>query len=212
MTMILANGLVTGGTNDVKFTWDGTRQNATTFANGNGPVNATLRSDEPLDGWLWYARKVQVVGPGTYWVNLDSAGTYRYEVTIPAGRIGAHMLWDWGETGQATSCGKTNCDVDVWVAWDFNNAFMTGKLFTGADNGISTTAPANDVPPVTSILDGKANASTKVWDLVSADFTGRIILPAGALIVNMPLNNLPGISLQEGDYKVYSINFNLMVK
>lgn len=206
MTIIMPiGGLVYGGTNDVKFTWDGTLQNATTFANGSGPSNATITSDEPLDTWQWYARNVQVVGPGTYWVDLDGAGpsTNRFEVTIPSGRIGAHMRLDWGETGQATSCGMTECDVDVWVAWDFNNAFMTGKMFTGADNGAS----CNQTP-----CNGQANASTKVWNLVSVDFAGRVITPSGAQILNLPLDNVPGIKLQEGAYKVMSINFNLMVQ
>jgi hypothetical protein len=214
MTILMPTGLIYGGTNDVKFTWDGTIQNATTFANGTGSSNATIRSDEPLDGWLWYIRQVQIVGPGTYWVDIDGAGpgTNRYEATIPAGRIGAHMLMDWGPTGQATSCGKTECDVDVWVAWDFNNAFMTGKLFTGADDGANTNAPALDEPPVNSLLDGHPNTGTKVWNLVSADFTGRVTTSSGAQIVNLILDNVPGLRVQEGSYKVMNINFNVMVQ
>jgi hypothetical protein len=98
-TLLASNGYGMGGTNDVKFTWDGTLQSAATFSNGNAgaPSNATISSDEPLDGWLWFARHVQVVGPGTYWVRLGNGGpsSNRYEVTIPTGQIGAHMLLDW---------------------------------------------------------------------------------------------------------------------
>jgi len=215
-TLLLANGYILGGTNDVKFTWDGTVQNATTFANGNGPSNATISSDEPLHSWLWYAKHVQVVGPGTYWVDLDGSGPSlnRYEVTIPAGRLGAHMLLDWGETGQATSCGKTNCDVDVWIAWDYNNAFTTGKMFTGIDDGSgSTDAPAMDDPyPMPYAIDGASNASTKAWNLVSFDLAGRIANSTGGTLKELPLDGIPGIKLKEGSYENASINFNFIIE
>jgi hypothetical protein len=216
-TLIMANGYVLGGTNDVKFTWDGTLQNTTTFANGalTAPSNATITSDEPYNLWLWKAKHVQVVGPGTYWVDLDGAGplTTRYEVTIPAGRIGAHMLFDWGDTGQATSCGKLNCDVDVWVAWDFNNAFATGKLFTGADDGTYSYGPANDDPyPLPFVVDGRVNASTKVWDLVSTDVAGRVTTSAGGTLKFLLLDEVPGLKLQDGSFGSSSINFNVMLQ
>jgi hypothetical protein len=215
LTMITSNGIVLGGTNDVRFTWDGTRQNATTFANGAGPSNATITSDEPFNSWLWIAKRVQVVGPGTYWVDLDGAGpsTNRYEVTIPANRIGAHLLVDWGDTGQATSCGKLNCDVDVWIAWDFNNAFMTGKLFTGADDGTNSNGPASDEPyPLPFVIDGKPNTGTTVWGLVSVDLPGRIINATGGTLKDMPLNVIPGVSLQEGTYNGVSASFNMKLQ
>jgi hypothetical protein len=96
LTMLMWNGYNLGVTNDVKFTWDGTRQDAATFANGTGPSNATISSDEPLNGWRWYAKNVQVVGPGTYWVDLDGSGpgTTRYEATVLESQIGAHLRID----------------------------------------------------------------------------------------------------------------------
>ncbi len=213
-TMLLSNGYIVGGTNDVKFTWDGTIQNATTFANGTGPANATISSDEPFYSWLWSANHVQVVGPGTYWVDLDGAGpsTNRYEVTIPAGRIGAHMLWNSGQTGEATSCGKTDCDIDVWIAWDFNDAFMTGKLFTGADDGTSSNGPALDDPPQPFVIDGHPNASTKVWDLVSVNVAGRLTNSTGGTLQNLTLNGIPGIKLLEGTFSGVQLNFNVMLQ
>jgi len=37
------------------------------------------------------------------------------------------MLMDFGETG-AQHLRQTDCDVDVWIAWDFSNAFAAREI------------------------------------------------------------------------------------
>ncbi len=202
-----------GGTNDVKFWWDGTLQDALTFDNGNGPINAYITSDEPFGRWLWYAKSVQVVGPGTYWVYLDGGAgdPTRFEVTIPAGKIGAHLLLDWGSTDPALRgyCGKMSCDADVWLAWDLNKAYAAGKLYTGVDSGNASTANLDGLPYVT---DGSPNALTSIWGVTSIDLAGRLTDGAGNTITNLPLDGVPGIVMKDGALAGYNVDFSLMLK
>ena len=65
-TMLDPAGSLTGGTNDVVFTWDETT--LTSVAVSGQVSNATLSSVTPFFAVLWVAHDVAIYGPGTYTV------------------------------------------------------------------------------------------------------------------------------------------------
>ena len=62
-TMIDLGGGLAGGTNDVVFTWEGTKK--TSVAASGQVSNATLSSSTPFYGVTWSAHDVTIYGPGT---------------------------------------------------------------------------------------------------------------------------------------------------
>jgi len=62
-TMIDPGGGLAGGTNDVVFTWEGTKK--TSVAASGQVSNATLSSSTPFYGVTWSAHDVTIYGPGT---------------------------------------------------------------------------------------------------------------------------------------------------
>lgn len=142
-TMVSASNGLTGGTNDVTFVWDGTYKNAVVT---DGSSNASVSSPTAFSGGKWTAHHMNVYGPGTYtfYVGCVSGGvaslTYNpscgagatYVMTVPTGKVGAHMLFNW----------KTNTDIDVVLLWDMNKSWaQTGTVSAfnaGAGNTIDT--------------------------------------------------------------------------
>ena len=127
-TMLDPSGALTGGTNDVVFTWDETT--LTSVAVSGQVSNATLSSVTTFFAVPWFAHDVAIYGPGTYTVYAGclpgepgcGAGA-AITFTVNAGELGAHMLFDWG--------GSTNIDVvDVWTP---NTAFGASPMYTGPD-------------------------------------------------------------------------------
>ncbi len=147
-TMIAPDGGLTGGTNDVVFTWNMTKKTAVAVS-GQVP-NATLSSVTPFFGVPWMAHDVAIYGPGTYTVYADcpagnpgcGAGT-SIIFTVATNQLGAHMLFDWG----------SSTDIDVVNVWTPSAVFGPSPLFTGPDDG---TVDAN-----------------KVWDWMSSDWDGN---------------------------------------
>ncbi|MCK9420581.1 MAG: hypothetical protein M0R70_14510 [Nitrospirae bacterium] len=146
-TMIAPDGGITGGTNDVYFTWDGTKLTSVT-PSGQVP-NATISSETPFFGVPWTAHDVAIYGSGIYTVYTDcdagspgcGAGT-PITFTVGSGQLGVHMLFDWGGNG--------NIDVvDLWVP---AAAFAPSPLYAGPDGG--------------------TNPADKVWDWMSSDWDG----------------------------------------
>lgn len=149
-TMVSASNGLTGGTNDVTFTWDGTYRTAVVT---DGSYNATLSSPTAFSGKKWTAHHVNVYGPGTYtfYTGCASGGvastTYNpscgsgatYVLTVPSGQVGAHMLFNW----------STSTDIDVVILWDMNKSWAQ----TGT----------------TSAFQGTANTVDTVWNGVSID-------------------------------------------
>ncbi|TCV83394.1 Ig-like domain-containing protein [Sulfurirhabdus autotrophica] len=153
-TMVSAANGLTGGTNDVTFTWDGTYRGAVVT---DGSNNATLSSPTAFAGKKWTAHHVNVYGPGTYTFNTGCASggvastTFNpscgtgpsYTLTVPAGKVGAHMLFDW----------STSTDIDVVLVWEMNNSWA----------GTGTASAFNA---------GGTNTVNTVWNGVSADADG----------------------------------------
>jgi hypothetical protein len=122
-TMLTPTGIAFGGTNDVNYSWDGTFNTAVSGA-GSTNFNMTIASalPQPFFGFVWTAHHIRVFGPGTYIFNTDcstaqlEAGTCaansdpskNITMTVGAGQIGAHMLFDW----------NTSSNIDVVNVWN----------------------------------------------------------------------------------------------
>lgn len=150
-TMVSATGGLTGGTNDVTFTWDGTYRSSVVT---DGSYNATLSSPTAFSGKKWTAHHVNIYGEGSYtfYTGCASGGvastTYNpscgtgstYNLTVGAGQVAAHMLFNW----------SVNADIDVVVLWNMNGSWA----------GTGTPSP---------FMAGGANTADTVWDGVSVD-------------------------------------------
>ena len=132
-TMLDAGGLRIGGTNDVVMVWDEVSYN-TDESDNSFFVQIVSEKPEPFKGFPWFAHHVRlfegpVAGETTYSFNtgcsvaeLEATGCpvgsgtpgETMTMTVKAGQIGAHMLFDWNVT--------TNIDVvNVWdknAVWD----------------------------------------------------------------------------------------------
>ncbi len=145
-TSLDAGGSTLGGTNDVHFTWDGTRK--TSVAVSGQVSNATLSSSCLFFGYTWSAHDVVIYGPGTYTVYTDcppgspgcGLGT-PITFTVNAGEIGGHILLDWGLTK----------NYDIVNVWQPKAVFGPSALWTGACG---------------------SNPADKVWDWMSRDVNG----------------------------------------
>ena len=153
-SMIQPGGVTMGGTNDVRFTWDGTTR--TSVAVSGQVSNATLSSPSTFNGFTWVAHDVVIYGPGTSYAVFDGcpAGSpgcgigNEVDFTVGPNELGAHMLFDWGAAA-ATTCGRTNCNIDVVNVWTKNAVFGTSTMWTA----------------------GGGSAGT-VWNLMSKDVDG----------------------------------------
>jgi hypothetical protein len=134
-TMLDADGKTFGGTNDVAATWDGTFNNAVT----DTKFNMTMASDSNylFFGFPWFAHDIRVFGPGIYQFDTSCSvaqlqagvavcgGGPFLNLTVGAGQIGAHILFDW----------NTTLNIDVALLWDvdgvFQNTVVGGELYQG---------------------------------------------------------------------------------
>lgn len=153
-SMLGSDGSMIGGTNDVVMKWDGTKNTSITDTN----FNMSLSSTSPFFDNLWTAHHTRVFGPGTYTfdtgcsVNEIDAGTTPCTdvplctepvkancpagsdqhnplvMTVGAGEIGAHMIFDWN--GPST--------IDVVNVWASDAIFSIGECRAqgGTGNGM----------------------------------------------------------------------------
>ena len=171
-TMLDSTGNVVGGTNDVAFDWDGSSFNTDEEDTNFGLMTIKSIKPQPFFNFVWDAHHVRIYdnqnGATTRTLSFDTscsnaeiesgkgsqanpcAGNGPFiKMDIPAGYIGAHMLFDWNTT--------SNIDVvNVWQpggVWDRHGATGTkNQLFDG---------PAGLPPdPATT------------WKLVSIDIDG----------------------------------------
>lgn len=126
-TMLGKAGGLVGGTNDVAMTWAGTVFNSNSDYTGpGGASNMTLSSPTKFFSYNWTAHDIQVFAPGTYTFDTTLGGgnleTGTQTLTVGAGQLGAHMLFDW----------SSNKNIDVSVLWSPNAMF-------GGNQGLSGT-------------------------------------------------------------------------
>ena len=166
-TMLDKQGGTFGGTNDVEFEQTGPALTDAT----DTTINATMgsQSDHPFFGSPWYAHHIRVFEPGTYTFDTtcnktdydsgvttcnrsfnNSEQTEQFlTVTVGAGQLGAHILFDY----------TTTEDIDVFIVWELN-------------------APWDDLgaaPPKNQLFTGPAGVApdpTTDWERVSTDGDG----------------------------------------
>jgi hypothetical protein len=187
-TMVSAANGLTGGTNDVTFTWDKTLRTSVVT---DGSYNATLASPTAFSGKKWTAHHVNLYGQGSYtfYTGCASGGiastTYNpacgtgatYNLTVGKGQIGAHMLFNW----------STSTDIDVVVLWDNKKSWAGTGTTSAFCTGNAGTA---------NCATGTGNNINKVWDGVSVD-------------TNMDGDNYSGTQMIDGPFVGQSANFNV---
>ncbi len=132
-TMIeIATNTTLGGTNDVRFTWDGTLK---TSVSATAQVsNATLSSSCTFSGSTWTAHDTVIYGPGEYKIYLAcdagspgcGKGTAQWLVVGPD-EIGLHSLLTY--TGTANQANKR----DVFDVLQPQAVFAPSPMCTGLD-------------------------------------------------------------------------------
>lgn len=129
------NGL-TGGANNVFFTWNGKTFDANSDYTGPGSVaNVTATCSAPFFGHNWTAHDIQVFAPGTYSFDVTLGGgaaeSGSLGMTVGASQLGAHMLFDW----------NGNNNIDVVVVWNKDSVFTSTMYKSGynSDNNGSGT-------------------------------------------------------------------------
>jgi hypothetical protein len=120
-TMLNGGGGMVGGTNDVDNAWDGGGFNSSSDYTGVGSVsNVTASSTQPFNANTWTAHDIQVFVPGSYSFDtaLDGGNNESgiLNVTVPPGRLGMHMLFDW----------NANLNIDVFVVLAPDQVFGSG--------------------------------------------------------------------------------------
>lgn len=197
-TMVSASNGLTGGTNDVTLTWDGTYRTAVVT---DSTFNATLSSPTAFSGKKWTAHHVNVYGPGTYVFDTTcpsggvggttynpSCGTgtpaQRYTLTVGNNQVGAHMLFNW----------STSSDIDVMILWDMNKSWAE----TGTTSSFCGGAGAN--------CSAGGNTSATKWTAVSID-TPASAIASGATADES--NDHSGTKMIDGPFVGQSPNFNV---
>jgi len=187
-TMMDQTGLTFGGTNDVEFVWDETTFNDSVTVNANGiPTDTdfsiiTISSPFPFFNANWFAHNIRIFKNTTGAeitlnfditcqrsdydatpAKVDCGGNPANEymtLTLQPGEIGAHILFDWGETGKPTPCGQAACDIDVVNKWEENGVWNDPDGPTSGSNNLWLGAK------------GIAPAVDTTWRLVSTDVNG----------------------------------------
>lgn len=148
-TMVGLNNEFVGGNSTTAFTWDGTYRTAVVT---DGSYNATISSATKFYGYNWTAHNVNIYAPGIYTFQTDCAAGnpsvgcvnkspisqpagLTYTLTVGAGQVGVHMLFDWGSS-RTLSCGRNACDIDIVVLWDMNKSWAQ----TGTSSPLQTDA------------------------------------------------------------------------
>jgi hypothetical protein len=198
-TMISASGGLQGGNNDTAFTWDGTTKTAVVT---DGTSNATLSSVSKFSGFLWVAKNINIYASGTYVFDTTcapgnpSCGTgtaaQKYTLTVPAGYLGGHMLFDWGAANTSTACGVANCNIDVIQLWKVTASWEA----TGAGQPFCGELGATATPATCRANVANGNTRNTVWSLVSVD-------------TNQDADALHGTKMIDGPFIGSSANFNV---
>ena len=168
-TMFSAFGLSVGGTNQVATTWDGTVFTDPSDYTGPGSkANVTVASTTAFFGYTWTAHNIQMFAPGSYSFDTAQGGgnpeTGILKVTVPANRLGMHMLFDW----------NGNLNIDVFIVLAPNSPFGAGIGRSTTFNATNATF-ACDTSTKNCLWDGLDRgpdgkpAGSKVWMLSSLD-------------------------------------------
>jgi len=178
-TMLDADGVTFGGTNDIQASWDGSLNTLVNSTNFNMTMGSA--SNFPFFGFPMTIHHVRVFGPGSY--DFDATCTTAelgagvascggtpnklLNLTVGSDQIGAHLLFDWNVTN----------NMDVVLLWDQQG------VFTGAPGGELYQGPAGPTP-----------GTDDIFGLVSRDVDG---------------DGIPGAKMVDGPFIGFQPNFNV---
>lgn len=111
--------------NDLSGSWDGTLNTSETDTN----FNMSLVSNLPVFGLNFTLHHIRVFGLGQYTFDtgcsaeqldngINSCGGIQQDVTITEGQIGAHILFDYGDS----------VDVDFFIVWEKDQTYDGGAI------------------------------------------------------------------------------------
>ncbi len=132
-TMLTSAGATVGGTNNVAMNWNGTAYTASSDYTGPASAaNVTASSTTTFFGHTWVAHTIQLFAPGSYSFDVtltdgrsgQATETGSLNVTVPAGQLGMHMLFDW----------NGNNNIDVFVVASMSSVFGAGLLYATQTN------------------------------------------------------------------------------
>jgi hypothetical protein len=128
-TMLSSGGGVVGGTNDAVMGWSGTAYTSNSDYTGpGGATNVTMSSTAPFFGYSWTAHDIQVFAPGSYTFDTTVGGgnaeSGNLNVSVGAGQLGIHMLFDW----------NGNNNIDVFIVADRDSTFGAGLIYSTQTN------------------------------------------------------------------------------
>jgi hypothetical protein len=173
-------GTLPNGANDVNMVWDGNGYSASSDYTGPGSAaNVTASSTSLFFGHAWTAHDIQVFTPGSYSFDVTLGGgvpeTGTLNVTVGAGQLGMHMLFDW----------LYNYNIDVFVVLAQNSVFGSGLLYSTQQNTKGElTCHASYTGTITKncLYDGPiygsagAPVKNQIWMLASVDGNGDGIM------------------------------------
>ena len=183
-TMIDSGGTTFGGTNDIVAEWDGSLCDSEADPVSKCEMTMGSQSSYPFFGAPWTAHDIRVFKEGSY--TFDTIEDGPLNLTIGAGQIGAHMLFDWGQPAAGSPCGVANCNIDVVLVWEYDGVFDSQPL-EGCEQGL----------PGQCLWQGKAGLTPALdceYELVSRDADG---------------DGVPGARMVDGAFIGFRANFNI---
>lgn len=190
-TMINAgtDNSITGGMNNVIFTWDGTQRQS--VAKANQVSNVSFSSTCSFFGFTWATHDNVLYGPGTYTVytacpagspgcGLVKPGFPPLTFTVGPDELGVHYQFNWSVTG----------DIDMINVFKRHGAafspspMCTLAIANGCGGFTDTCGPSPDL------------TRDKLWDLMSKDVDG---------------DGVSGLPFVDGPFIGFSGNMNVMV-
>ena len=193
-TVLTGRGDFLRGTNDVAMTWDGTVFTASSDYTGPGSVsNMTLSSVTPFSGYNWVAHDIQVFAPGSYSFNPMLGGgaveSGTQVLTVGAGQLGAHMLFDW----------NANNNIDVSIVWNANGVFgndAAQQTLTGTKmwNAVSVDGDGNNIPGIKMQPGGPFANFNANFNLNGITPTSAVPVPAAVWLLGSGLLGLVGVA------------------
>lgn len=176
-TMLSPTGGTVGGTNNVNMTWDGDAFTSSSDYTGPGSyANVTASSTSTFFSALWTAHDIQVFTPGSYSFNTALAGgnpeSGMLNVSVPAGQIGMHMLFDW----------NGNLNIDVFVVAASNSMYGAGALRTAGNASSCDGGTIQNCLWNGGAVTGFKPVANQVWMLATVDGNadGRMGIPMAA--------------------------------